>query len=82
MEIPPDLTLYHYDVVIEPNVPRAIKRKVMQGAKLQHDWVFSGQYPVFDGEKNLYCHKKLERSQACGLIVCNICTFMYNCICA
>ncbi|CAI8030664.1 Protein argonaute-2 (Fragment), partial [Geodia barretti] len=63
VEIPPDLTLYHYDVVIEPNVPRAIKRKVMQGAKLQHDWVFSGQYPVFDGEKNLYCHKKLERSQ-------------------
>ena len=51
VEIPPDLTLYHYDVVIEPNVPRAVKRKVMQTAKQQHSQFFAGQSPVFDGEK-------------------------------
>ena len=66
VEIPPDLTLYHYDVVIEPNVPRAVKRKVMQTAKQQHSQFFAGQSPVFDGEKNVYSHKKLDYDEACG----------------
>ena len=53
VEIPPDLSLYHYDVVIEPDVPRAMKRKVMQTAILKYKATFVGQYPVFDGEKKL-----------------------------
>lgn len=65
LDIPPDLTLYHYDVVIIPNAPRAIKRRVMEAVVQQYGKVFLHQFPVFDGEKNVYCHKKIESRQAC-----------------
>lgn len=64
VEIPSDLTLFHYDVTIEPTVPKAIKRKVMQAAVENNKAAFSGQFPVFDGEKGLYCHKKLPYDKA------------------
>ena len=72
VKIPPDLSLYHYDVVIEPDVPRAMKRKVMQAAILKYKATFVGQYPVFDGEKILYCHKKLQTNQVSWMCVRNI----------
>jgi hypothetical protein len=62
VDIPRDLTLYHYDVVIEPDVPRAVKRRVMVEAVKNHRGEFCGQFPVFDGEKGLYCHRKLSAS--------------------
>ena len=72
VKIPPDLSLYHYDVVIEPDVPRAIKRKVMQAAIGKYKATFLGQFPVFDGEKTLYCHKKLLANQVSCKCVHNI----------
>ena len=64
VKIPSDLTLFHYDVVILPDVPRAIKRKVMQVAVVKYKTKFSGQFPVFDGEKSLYCYKKMRDKEA------------------
>ena len=62
--IPSDLTLYHYDVVIIPQVPKFIKRRVMQAAVLKYQERFLRQkYPVFDGEKSLYCCKKLSDNE-------------------
>ena len=49
VEIPTDLTLYHYDVDIEPTVPRPVKRRVMVEAVKNHRGKFMGQFPVFDG---------------------------------
>ena len=65
VDIPEDLTLYQYDVVIEPDVPKPVKRRVMKKAVEDHRQEFSGQFPVFDGEKGLYCHKELRIRQAC-----------------
>ena len=79
VDIPPDLTLYHYDVVIIPDVPRAIKRRVMQTAVQNYKEVFSGQFPVFDGEKGLYCHKKFKSSQACNYL--HMYTVYTHCLC-
>ena len=88
VHLPSDLTLYHYDVVIEPSVPKAVKRKVMQIAVVNNKDKFIGQYPVFDGEKNLYCHKKLSNSEVSEFfpptmymyiylhIMCDTCTIM------
>ena len=64
VKIPSNLTLFHYDVEILPDVPRAIKRKVMQAAVEKYKTKFSGQFPVFDGEKSLYCHKKMRDKEA------------------
>ena len=60
VDIDPELVLYHYDVVIEPDVPRPIKRKVMVAAVERYGTEFSGQFPVYDGQKGLYCHKRLR----------------------
>ena len=65
VDIPSDLILYHYDVVIIPDAPRAIKRRVMQAAVQKYSSIFSGQFPVFDGDKHLYCHKRLQSSMVC-----------------
>ena len=46
--------------MILPDVPCAVKRKVMQVAVGKYKTKFSGQFPVFDGEKSLYCHKKIK----------------------
>jgi eukaryotic translation initiation factor 2C len=63
VKIPSDLTLFHYDVEILPTVPRAVKRKVMQAAVEKDRAKFSGQFPVFDGEQALYCHKKMNDNE-------------------
>ena len=67
VRIPPNMTLYHYDVDIQPKIPRPLKRKVMQAA-VEQNTLFSGQFPVFDGEKNMYCHKKLPEAQVYVLL--------------
>lgn len=63
VKIPSELSLYHYDVVIEPDVPRVMKRNVMKAAIAKYKATFLGQFPVYDGEKALYCHKKLTTNQ-------------------
>lgn len=66
VHIPPNMTLFHYDVEIQPSkVPRQLKQMVMQAA-VRQDPRFSGQCPVFDGEKNMYCHKKLPEAMVHG----------------
>ena len=63
VKIPSNMTLFHYDVEIQPKIPRKLKRKVMQEAIRQNSKLFSGQLPVFDGEKTMYCHKKLPEGK-------------------
>jgi len=61
--VPRHLTLFQYDVVIQPEVPWGIKRKVMQKAVETYRDRFAGQYPVFDGKKIMYCYKRLAQNQ-------------------
>ena len=75
--IPANLTLFHYDVVIHPIVPRAIKRRVMQAAVQKYGEKFSGQSPVFDGEKNLYCHKRLSNNEARMRMCLSMCMYIH-----
>ena len=56
--------LYQYDVTIEPTVPKAIKRRVIQAAVEKYKTAFLGQFPVYDGDKGLYCHKRLLHDEA------------------
>ena len=78
VKIPSDLTLFHYDVEILPTVPRAVKRKVMQAAVEKDRAKFSGQFPVFDGEQALYCHKKMNDNEASvyTIFVCLFISFL------
>ena len=54
VKIAPDLTLFHYDVEIQPKVPRKIKHTVLREAVEKHKDVFQGKLVAFDGEKNSY----------------------------
>ena len=62
VKLPKDMTIYHYDVEIQPKIPRKIKQKVLQEAIKASPGFFLGHVPVFDGEKSMYCHKKLPAS--------------------
>ena len=63
VKLPRDMTIYHYDVEIQPKIPRKLKQKVMQEAIKASPKFFSGHRPVFDGEKSMYCHKRLPADQ-------------------
>ena len=47
----------------------------MQAAVVQYRAKFSGQFPVFDGEHALYCHKKMKDKEAS--ISCNTHTGLF-----
>ncbi|CAH1128332.1 unnamed protein product [Ceutorhynchus assimilis] len=49
-------TAYHYDVTIEPELPRRMMRPVMDAFRRQY---FPQRWPAFDGRKNLYTSSPL-----------------------
>lgn len=46
----------HYDVAIEPNLPKKALRSVIETFRLKH---YPDRYPAFDGNKNLYSSREL-----------------------
>jgi eukaryotic translation initiation factor 2C len=49
-------TLIHYDVTLEPSVPRRMLRAAMEEFRLKH---YPNRFPAFDGNKNLYSSGEL-----------------------
>lgn len=51
----PDITVQHYDVVITPDVPPPVCRKVFEQFVARHSASDLGNArPVFDGRSNLF----------------------------
>jgi hypothetical protein len=50
--LPSFTKIYHYDIIILPDVPPALNRKIYQN--LQRENSFGDVKPVFDGRRNIY----------------------------
>ncbi|RIA93562.1 Piwi domain-containing protein [Glomus cerebriforme] len=49
----PNFDIYHYDIIIIPEVPPSLNRKIFQTAAERTSY-FGGISPVFDGRRNIY----------------------------
>ena len=50
----------------------------MQAAVEEYKTAFLGQFPVYDGDKGLYCHKRLLHDEAS--LISTISTFSQACV--
>lgn len=63
MKFNPRLTVYHYDIEIEPKCPKFLKRKLIHTFSQKHKaTLFKNGLPVYDGNKNLYSSVQLDVS--------------------
>lgn len=61
MKFNPRITVYHYDIEIEPKCPKFLKRKLVhEFAQKNKATVFKNGLPVYDGNKNVYSSIKLD----------------------
>ncbi|XP_024085954.1 protein argonaute-2-like [Cimex lectularius] len=51
-----NMIVYHYDVTVEPEKPRAFYREAVELVRREY---FPNCYPSFDGRKNIYSYRKL-----------------------
>lgn len=61
MKFNPRVTVYHYDIEIEPKCPKFLKRKLFH--KCAQDYkstLFKNGLPVYDGNKNVYSSLELQ----------------------
>jgi len=60
MKFNPRITVYHYDIEIEPKCPKFLKRKLIHKfAQDNKAKLFQNGLPVYDGNKNVYSSIKL-----------------------
>ncbi|KAF9214952.1 Eukaryotic translation initiation factor 2C [Podila verticillata] len=55
----PDKTIHHYDVMVTPDVPSAVNRRVYQNFLTLYKEDLRGASPVYDGKKNLFSYVDL-----------------------
>lgn len=60
MNVNPDVMIYHYDIAIKPELKSKAKvRQLINAFVKENPNIMKGLYPVFDGRKNLYTHRRL-----------------------
>jgi len=60
MKFNPRITVYQYDIEIEPKCPKFLRRKLVhEFAQKNKANLFAGGLPVYDGNKNVYSSIKL-----------------------